>query len=117
MSFQEITIVGNVGKVQQLRQTAMGTPVLNFSVAVNRQYGDEDQTTWFDVATWNGTAETMSQHLQPSQLVLVKGSVSAQIWFDEERKPRTNLKVSANSVRFLGKRPTENTVEEEEIPF
>lgn len=117
MSFQEITIVGNVGKIQQLRQTSMGTPVLNFSVAVNKQYGEEEQTTWFDVATWNGTADAMNQHLRSGQLVLVKGRVSAQAWIDDDRNPRASLKVSAGSVRFLGKRPAESVVEEEEIPF
>ena len=47
MSFQNTTIVGNVGWVGEKRFTPTGKEVINFNVAVNERYGESERTTWF----------------------------------------------------------------------
>jgi single-strand DNA-binding protein len=41
MSFNKITIVGNLGRDPELRYLSSGTAVCNFSVAVNETYRDK----------------------------------------------------------------------------
>ena len=51
MAFQNLTIVGNVGRNSEFKFTAQGIAVLKFSVAVNKTTGKGDDkrqtTTWF----------------------------------------------------------------------
>ncbi len=54
--FQQIIIVGNVGRDPEMKYFPSGDQVCNFSVAVTRKVGTGDQrkeeTTWFRVACW-----------------------------------------------------------------
>jgi single-stranded DNA-binding protein len=49
MSYQNTLIIGNVGGEVTLRTTTTGKQVANFSVAVNERFGDQEQTSWFQV--------------------------------------------------------------------
>ena len=57
-SLSKIMIIGNVGRDPELRMTANGKPVCEFSVAVNRVTGGgqggerQEQTDWFRVSCW-----------------------------------------------------------------
>src|SRR5260221_6540995 len=69
MSFNKITLVGNLGRDPELRYTPQGTPVCSFSLATNERRKDRntgennDITTWFRVTLWGRQAETASQYL------------------------------------------------------
>jgi len=57
-----IQIIGNLGRDPEMRYTPGGSPVTNFSVAVNRRRrGQDDQwvdeTDWFTVVCWERLAE------------------------------------------------------------
>ena len=64
MSFNKITLVGNLGRDPELRYTPQGTPVCSFSLATNERRKDKttgennDITTWFRVTLWGRQAET-----------------------------------------------------------
>jgi len=59
MSFNKITLVGNLGRDPELRYTPQGTPVCSFSLATNERRKDRttgennDITTWFRVTLWD----------------------------------------------------------------
>ena len=63
-SLNKIMIIGNVGRDPELRMTANGKPVTEFSVAVNRIFNDgtsgerREETEWFRVVCWQRLAET-----------------------------------------------------------
>lgn len=103
MSYQSITIVGNVGRDPEMRYTPTGKAVTNFSVAVNERRGEEDVATWFKVTCWNGLAETVNQYLMKGSLVLVEGRISVESWSDRNGRPQSTLTITANTVRFLSR--------------
>ena len=50
--YQQITIVGYLGKEPEMRYTQAGTPVTSFSVATSRAWHNDqgvkqEETTWF----------------------------------------------------------------------
>jgi len=61
--FQKLTIVGNLGRDPELRYTPAGSPVCNFSVAVNRRKNDADVVTWFRVTAWGSLGENCNEYL------------------------------------------------------
>jgi len=109
MSFNKITIVGNLGRDPELRYTAQGTPVCTFSVATNERRKDkngemQDQTTWFRITLWNRQAETASQYLQKGRQVYIEGRLRVEEYIDRDGKPRHALEVHATDMQFIGSR-------------
>lgn len=108
--FQQIMLVGNLGRDPEMRYTASGVPVTSFSVAVNRRFQGQDgqwqdKTVWFRVSAWQKLAETTSQYLTKGSKVLVIGEMEEpRIWTDREGQPQASLDVRAQTVRFLSTR-------------
>src|SRR5687768_9761816 len=103
MSFNKITIVGNLGRDPELRYTAQGTPVCTFSLATNGRRKDrngemQDHTTWFRVTLWNRQAETASQYLAKGRQVYIEGRLRVEEYVDRDGKPRQSLEVTALAV-------------------
>lgn len=125
--FQTTIISGNLGGDPELRFTHDGTPVCNFSVAVNKSYAGSDGTkhetvTWFRVITWRKAALTCNEWLKKGRNVLVEGEIGTSAWIGDDGKPRATLELTAKVVRFgpngnsNGKHEPE-VVTDEEIPF
>ena len=112
MSFNKITIVGNLGRDPELRYTAQGTPVCTFSIATNERRKDrngemQDHTTWFRVTMWNRMAETASQYLQKGKSVYIEGRLRVDEYTDRDGKPRYALEVMGTDMQFIGSRQDE----------
>jgi single-strand DNA-binding protein len=107
MSFNKITLVGNLGRDPELRYTPQGTPVCSFSMATNERRKDksgemQDQTTWFRVTLWGRQAETASQYLAKGRPVYIEGRLRVEEWTDRDGKPRHTLEVHATDMQFIG---------------
>ena len=107
MSFNKITIVGNLGRDPELRYTPQGTPVCSFTIATNERRKDktgeqQDITTWFRVTLWGRQAETASQYLTKGRPVYVEGRLRVEEWTDRDGKQRHTLEVHATDMQFIG---------------
>jgi single-strand DNA-binding protein len=108
--YQQITLIGNLGRDPEMRYTPSGKAVTNFSVATSQSWTGQDgqrqeKTVWFRVAAWDRLAETCNQYLTKGQKVLVVGEVEEpNIWTDREGNARASLEVRARTVRFLNSR-------------
>ena len=112
MSFNKITIVGNLGRDPELRYTPQGTPVCTFTMATNDRRKDkngemQDQTTWFRITLWNRQAETASQYLHKGKSVYIEGRLRVDEYTDRDGKPRFALEVTATDMQFIGSRQDE----------
>ena len=123
--YEQLTIVGNLGRDPEMRYTPSGKAVTNFSIAVNTRWTNGDGTnaeraTWYKVACWGKLAEVTNEYLAKGRKVLVVASrIEAEAYIDKEGEPRAALRVTADAVKFLdGKGEEATEVEEkEEIPF
>jgi single-strand DNA-binding protein len=70
-----LTIVGNLGGDCRTNNVG-GSPVCNFSVAMQSGYGQNKQTHWVDCAYWGKGGEAVSQYLTKGQKVAVSGELS-----------------------------------------
>ena len=98
-----IVLIGRLTASPSLRYTSNGTPVCNFTLAVERNYtnrdGDRD-VDFINIVTWRGLAENCAKHLGKGRLVGVDGSLNIR---KSESDGRTyiNPEVNADNVRFL----------------
>lgn len=140
MSFNKITIFGNLGQDVTLKYTPAGMAVANFSVATTEgkknKDGDWDNiTTWFKCTVWGKNAENCNKFLSKGSSVYLEGRLSEEKWQDKDGNERTSLVVNTSDVQFVEKRD-QNTddssvseskssvkskkdkqVEEDDVPF
>jgi single-strand DNA-binding protein len=107
MSFNKITIVGNLGKDPELRYTPQGNAVCNISVATNEKRRDksgdlQDSTTWFRITLWGKQAENASKFLTKGSPIYIEGRLRVEEWSDRDGKNRYTLEVQATDMQFLG---------------
>ena len=108
--FQQITIVGNLGRDPEMRYTPSGVPVASFSVATSRKFQGADgqmqeKTVWFRVTAWRKTAEIVSQYLTKGSKVLIIGEVEEpRTWVDKDGNTQASLDVTAQTIKFLSAR-------------
>ena len=102
-------IIGNLGRDPEMRFTQGGTPVTNFSVAVNRSWQSRDgemreETEWFRVVAWTRLAEIANEYLRRGSKVYVEGRLATRTWQDREGNERTTTEVVAQEMLMLGGR-------------
>lgn len=114
--YQNLIVVGNLGRDPELRYTPNGKAVCNFSLATNRKYTGADgievkETLWLRVAAWGRTGEVCNQYLKSGSKVLVEGRLIAdpdtggpRIWTREDGTSAASFEMTANQVRFLSTR-------------
>ncbi|MBF8437716.1 single-stranded DNA-binding protein [Halanaerobiaceae bacterium Z-7014] len=99
----KIILIGRLVRDPELRYTGSGTPVCNFTLAVERNYtnrdGDRD-VDFIPVVTWQKLAETCAQHLGKGRLVAVDGRLQIRK-SEKENRTYINPEVVAQDVRFL----------------
>lgn len=125
--FQQVTLVGNLGRDPEMRYTQSGTPVTSFSMATNEKWTGTDgenkeRTTWWKVTAWKRQAESANKYLSKGSKVLVIGTMvvddsgGPKIWSDREGNPRASLEINARTIQFLDSRsagPSDDDVPEE----
>lgn len=107
--YSRIIIVGNLGRDPEMRYTPSGTPVTNFSVAVNRRRptgGGEyvDETDWYRVAVFGRQAEIADQYLARGMKVLVDGQPRINTFVGNDGVERTNIEINCDNFQMLGTR-------------
>jgi|SRR5579875_1739425 len=109
-SLNKVMLIGNVGRDPEMRYTPSGSPVTNFSIAVNRRWTGRDgqpqeETQWFSVDCWNKLAETANQYVTKGKQVFVEGRIALHEWDDRNTgEKRSSLRVTANELVLLGSR-------------
>ena len=109
MSFNKITIVGNLGRDPELRYTPQGAAVCSFSMATNEKRRDksgelQDITTWFKVTLWRQQAENAAKYLTKGSPVYIEGRLRIEEWTDRDNNNRYTLDVQATDMQFIGSR-------------
>lgn len=104
-SVNQVTLLGNLTRDPELRQTPTGQSVASFSLALNRSYKDQagewqEATDFIDVVAWGPLGERVSQYLAKGRRVLVQGRLQSRSW-EQEGVKRSKVEVLAGDVTFL----------------
>ena len=104
MSLNVCTIMGRMTKDPELRRTASGVAVANFTLAVDRDFtpkdGGEKETDFIDCIAWRGTGEFVSKYFSKGSMAIVSGRLQIRSWTDKDGNKRRSAEVDASSVYF-----------------
>lgn len=101
-----IVVMGRLTRDPELRKTASGISVASFSVAVDRDFSQQDgsrETDFLDVVAWKNTAEFAAKYFSKGRMAVVSGRLQIRSWEDKEGTsaappkflPRTSILATA----------------------
>lgn len=96
-------LIGRITRELEVRKTQAGKSVLNFSVAVPRQYG-KDETDFINCIAWEKTADFMSNYLKKGALISVEGRIQTGSYEGTDGKKVYTTDVIAERVQALESR-------------
>lgn len=104
-SLNQVTLMGNLTRDPEMRQTPTGQTVTNFSLALNRAYKDksdqwQEATDYIDIVCWGSLAERVAQYMSKGRRCLVQGRLQSRSW-EQDGQKRNKVEVLANDVTFL----------------
>ena len=83
MNFNQLTIIGYIGKNAETKQLPNGTPVTKFSVATTRSWKDDkgewkDKTQWHTVVAYGQSFTHVAPRLNKGAHVFVQGELTTR---------------------------------------
>lgn len=104
----------------ELKQTASGTSVCSFRIAVERNFSDRDgkrQADFIDIVAWKGTAEFICKHFSKGSMILLDGSIQTRSYEDKNGNKRTAVEVVAGQVYFCESKRMEPAAQDAELSY
>ena len=109
-SVNKAILIGNLGRDPEVRHTAGGTPVANFTMATTDRWNDpasgekKERTEWHRIVVWGKQAEIAGEYLRKGRQVYVEGSLQTREWTDREGNKRYTTEIRAQRFQMLGRR-------------
>lgn len=101
---------GRITNEPELRQSANGTAVLRFGIAVNRnkknQQGEwEEVPNFFDCAMIGNRANGLSGYLHKGMKIAVEGELRQDTWTAKDGSKRSKVEIYVNNLEFMDSKP------------
>ena len=99
-----VTIMGRLTRDPELRRTGSGVAVASFTVAVDRDFGKnengEKETDFIDCVAWRQTGEFVSKYFTKGRMAVVSGRLQIRPWTDKDGNKRRTAEIVADNVYF-----------------
>ena len=111
-----VIIAGRINRDIDLKYTPKGSPVVNFSVAMDKRFRDESDQwqsvpVYVDVVAWNQTAENICKQANKGTAVLVEGRIDTRSYTDQNNINRKVFEIIADFIQTLEWKPREEVGE------
>lgn len=129
-----VVLMGRLTRDPEIRYTASGKPVCQFTLAVQRNYKNKDgnyDADFINIVMWGSNGERLSNTVNKGQRVLINGQIQVRSYTNKEGAKRWVTEVIANKFDYIKNKAAveadfektfgeENSVPinyDEEIPF
>jgi single-strand DNA-binding protein len=106
-SLNKVMLIGHLGKDPEVRYTANGLAVANFSLATNESWKDQDgnvqeRTEWHNIVMWSKLAEIAGEWLKKGKQVYLEGRLQTRSYDDKNGVKRYVTEIVATDMIMLG---------------
>ena len=115
-----IVIMGRLTRDPELRYTNNNTPVVSFTLAVERDRKQEDGsriTDFIDCVAWRQTAEFIKKYYLKGSMAVVSGRLRLRDWTDREGGKRRGAEVVVDNIYFGESKSTGAGKESDQPPY
>ena len=120
-----VMLIGRLTRDPDLKYLqGSGTPVANFSVAVDREFAGKDgkkEVDFIDIQVWGKSAENCTNYISKGSKVAIQGSLRIDTYQNQAGENRKITRVNAIRVQFLDNKNNNNdkafeTLQFQEVP-
>lgn len=100
----KVILIGRLTKDPELRKTPTDVPVVQFVLAVNRSYQNQNgerQADFITCIAWRNQAENLARYIKKGGLVAVDGSIQTRSYDDQNGVRKYVTEVVCNQITFL----------------
>lgn len=102
----KVTLLGNLTRDPEVRQTKSGKAVVNASLAVTERWKTEageakESVLFMDLVLWGATGETFAKYHAKGSKALIEGKLIAEEWEKDGKRNRA-VKVQVAAWHFVG---------------
>lgn len=104
-SINKVILVGNLGRDPEIRHTANGKKIANFSLATSEIWRDtngerQERTEWHRIVVFNSsTADFVERFLKKGSKVYVEGSLQTRKWTDNNGQDKYTTEIVVSNFR------------------
>ena len=109
----KVFLIGRLTRDPELRYTGNNTAVATFSLAVNRNFSNqqgEREADFINIVVWRKQAENVKNYLNQGSQVAVEGRIQTRSYDDNNGQKRYVTEVVADNVEFLGSKNSSNNM-------
>jgi single-strand DNA-binding protein len=99
-----VLLTGRLTRDPEMRTTATGKTVTQFSVATNEYRGGQEKPEYHAIVTWDRLAEICARYLGKGQMVAIEGRLQTRQWEDERKIRHWKTEIVAAHVEMLSGR-------------
>lgn len=106
MGLAKAIIMGRITHDLEIRQTPSGVAVLQFTVAVDRNYSKdrEKQTDFINCVAWRNTAEHIGKWFSKGRMIAIDGHLQTRSYEDKNGTKHYVTEIMVDSVYFTGEK-------------
>ena len=85
----KVQLIGNLGVQPELKTLESGKTVVNFSMATNEKFRNQEgvlitDTQWHSIVAWGKTAEIIAQYVNKGQEIAIEGKLTHRTYTSPE---------------------------------
>ncbi len=107
----KVFLIGRLTRDPELRYTGSNIPVATFSLAVNRNFSNqqgEREADFINIVVWRKQAENVKNYLSQGSQVAIDGRLQTRTYDGNDGQKRYVTEVVADNVEFLGSKNSSN---------
>ena len=113
-------LIGRLTRDPELRYTSSGRAVCQFSIAISRNYTNQQgqrDTDFINCVVWDKQAENLAKYITKGRLIAVDGRIQTRNYDNNEGKKVYVTEVLANNIQFLESKNSGQGNNSESNPF
>ena len=108
----KVVLIGRLTRDPELRYTGSNTAVATFSLAVNRNFTNqqgEREADFINIVVWRKQAENVKNYLSQGSQVAIEGRIQTRSYGDNNGQKGYVTEVVADNVEFLSSKNSSNS--------
>lgn len=105
-NFNKVILAGNLTRDPQLSYLPNQTPAVEFGMAINRRWRDQqgqqkEEVCFVDLRAYGRQAETINQYMRKGRSLMVEGRLNFSSWEGKDGSKHSKLRVIVENFQFL----------------
>lgn len=119
MALNFVALLGRITKDLELKSTQNGTSVLQFTVAVDRDFvkqGEERQADFINCVAFKETANHIAKWFSKGRMIAVEGRLQTRSYEDKNGTKHNVTEVIVNKASFTGEKVEQRQEQRQDAP-